>query len=981
MHNFNNYTQWNPFPDSGIPPEKIAAAYPPQDPRTMALYTGGGLVDPTSRRNIGKSIPESKTIHTAYQYDAHADIWYWTEIVNGVSRKQKAITKRFYVVSHLEGIDPISGKPNSHLVGYFTDREHRAIIPDDEFHNGKFHKHMREISVFPHTPNCQINDLIGWQISTVPSQQLFLYPHPGFIRSIDGRLEFVANQPDQQIPDEILHPSIKKRTVLMPPMDSNAFLSEWASLYGSHPKLMLLGLLAVSSILLYFFEQAENYPNFLFMVRPSDTVTTSHLKAMLCLHDTQTCPIPNLECRTSKIQHYLSNIYDGTALFCDDSLADENAKIDEAIRFLVRASMNVANSNQWGRNIIMMISRYAAGITRRITEGNIWTLSMDDVALHANPGYLSYLTKGMESLIIRTAISHPSETQAFFNRVSQQMSELTLACANASERILSFWKFFHITAQYMEEFLHMNTLLAPEAWQQIADLLNKEDLTVEADQMVIRDFSAVLSNRLRTGDITAVQKRQRTKIDPEAPIVVVDGNRVFISGDTLDHITEAMPIQMRHNRQGCINALRQHKLLHTTDGNTSPIQVYDLNGTSVRLYWYCIDISILEEDVVHQLENLDCEAYWQTADEMPRYDYITLLNNGYGKYAGFQVRYQDVENRHCYVCGQSGAGKTHLLSQMIAKNHEIGHRVVIFNSSDSFTAEALCRNLSPQYVNCNFVLHDIDSSGIPINLFGIDRDATLPMQKKELLNVLKAGTGELTPTQSNKLRSAFSDMLTIIGKDELIRTRHILTMLAEQGATYESLRTRLEPLFDDIDACGMSQQSWGAYLKDKAAKIIIIRTASGMMEQGNQVIDMLLATLIKYQQENPDVPLDIFIDEVQNQNCSAGSPIFKIMTEGRKYHLSFYGATQDYYPRSTDLGKVMGKAGIQIFLCPTQNSAKLVADELRFHKAEAERFDTMQRGNAIVKGSFYDRHLKRNIPTILNGKIDSYIPNTSANDD
>ena len=86
-------------------------------------------------------------------------------------------------------------------------------------------------------------------------------------------------------------------------------------------------------------------------------------------------------------------------------------------------------------------------------------------------------------------------------------------------------------------------------------------------------------------------------------------------------------------------------------------------------------------------------------------------------------------------------------------------------------------------------------------------------------------------------------------------------MLDEYGTTSESLHNRLEPLFEDIDHCGMTNNSWGNFLGN-SRKIIVIHTDSMFTEKGNQIIDMMLATLYNYQCENYSVPLDVFIDEI-----------------------------------------------------------------------------------------------------------------------
>lgn len=428
-------------------------------------------------------------------------------------------------------------------------------------------------------------------------------------------------------------------------------------------------------------------------------------------------------------------------------------------------------------------------------------------------------------------------------------------------------------------------------------------------------------------------------------------------------------------RNSLLIALRQSNLLQATDGHTKPIQVYDINGKSQRLYWYCMDASILDADVLHRLHNIDSEQFWLAPDEVPERDFVPLLRDESGRVAGRIIRQQDAENSHTYVTGQSGAGKTYADCQLMAKMLSLGHHVIVLDNSDSTTYEAMCRNLSKKYVDENVAFIDIDADGIPVDLFRIDRNAAKPTQKKVLRGILTAGVGELSAPQRNRLSSVLSDMLDLIDKSEPIRPCDILAMLQEDGATYESMRGRLEPLLEDIDALSMTAQSWGDVFQQNTGKIIVIRTASGSAEHGDQLIDMMLASLFNYQKENHGVPLDIFIDELQNQNLSTDSPIYQILKEGRKDGIAFVGATQDFYPSNTELGKIMGKADTQIILRPTPNSANAVAANLRFKKGDAARFDTMQRGDAIIKTCFYSKAEKRNIPATLSGRLVSFIEN------
>lgn len=169
--------------------------------------------------------------------------------------------------------------------------------------------------------------------------------------------------------------------------------------------------------------------------------------------------------------------------------------------------------------------------------------------------------------------------------------------------------------------------------------------------------------------------------------------------------------------------------------------------------------------------------------------------------------------------------------------------------------------MSKKFVDNNIIFYDIDREGIPVDLFHIDRSVSLPSQKNQLMGILVAAIGELSSSQSNVLRTALSQMLSEISPNKQPQIEDIDSKINGKSATYESLRNRLEPLFDDIQECRMSGNSWGNFLRN-TDKIIVIRTNSLYTGCGNQLIDMMLATIFNYQRENCTTPLDVFIDEI-----------------------------------------------------------------------------------------------------------------------
>lgn len=966
-------------PSSAFPNNGFAGAIPPNPPPVSITPpispppNWGG--DPgMSRRYDGKPFPEPKNTQQRYELDAMTNQWLAVTIINGRVKKRTPLTTGFSIQLVVNIIDPVTRELKYVVVQYFTNAPQTIVLSVEEFRNGRFIQNMQQITRLPGCSRSQANALIEFLIHNALSLDLTLYPRQGFVQLNDGSLVFAANPDGQQIPDNIIPLGLRIRSLLPGHPDLTATNRLRILLETLPPLIRLLLLFRCGSEISYFLAQIGIRSGIFLIITPSSNATEEQLSILTSTNDTRLHRIPLIDNSNKKaITDELNLVWDGTAVFGDHSLADETAKTEDTLRCLMKEARGGTGN---GRKSVVLISQFAAYTAAKITSENVLSVSTDGVTLNADAETIRQLTQELDAIVIYTMLGLPESIRMNYLANCRTHPQ---QWKSAFEGPVSELAPFLIAArQFLTEYCGISLLTDTELGYLLNKIYKQTLSATTADQVILNNFSEVLSQQLRTGAFTIIQKAQRMRIDPDAKNVIIDGNLLFLSGDQLDEIVQEM--QTAHRRSSVLNALRQNGALNATDGDTHPIQTYDINGNPVRLFWYALSAEILSADVLHMIRNLDSEQFWLAPDEVPERDFVPLLRDESGRVAGRIIRQQDAENSHTYVTGQSGAGKTYVDCQLMAKMLSLDHHAIVFDNSDSTTYEAMCRNLSKKYVDENVAFIDIDTDGIPVDLFRIDRDATKPTQKKALRGILTAGVGELSAPQKNRLSSVLSDMLDLIDKSEPIRPCDILAMLQEDGATYESLRSRFEPLLEDIDALGMASQSWGEVFQQNTGKIIVIRTASGSAEHGDQLIDMMLSTLFSYQKENHDVPLDIFIDELQNQNLSTDSPIYQIMKEGRKDGIAFVGATQDFYPFNTELGKIMSKADMQIILRPTPNSANAVAANLRFKKGDEAWFDTMLRGDAIIKGWFYSKIEQRNIPRTLSGRLASFIERDADDD-
>lgn len=958
----------------------------------------------------------------AYKYDPLTDSWS-REISNNKGKvKVEPLTGGFNIISKYDN-KSLDGGRRFVILKYMTkERIYTTLVPNDDYIKDSFHKYLKEIFRYPGCTKSKFNALVAFLLQSVPTQDIMMFPHQGWNETENGELAFASDPQYVNIPRSLVSPSVKRRKLFPLIHSPQEIIQKWLDIYGKNPTLQFIGYYHIGSLFQHFFRQAGLYVHQYLIVEPSKGLDDDKLKAMLATNDIDNFPVAVLSSGEDKILAELKHVFDGIALYIDDCFADEEKEIISGIKTITKAVREDVVNEEKGNGIIAVISKNASCTATRLSLDNVIVINTDGIEVETDTDAIKAITGEMDTFVISVISNNLAEIVSLINSDKLNLFRRFLS-ENACEESLETMIMHLMVEYFFRNFLGFS-MLNDESFKCLLQTVDcKRNRVMDSCNAIERDFTTIFCNMARTKSIIPVIKCRNMTFDNDGRSFIVDGERIYIPPEIIEVILAQMTTTKSLDK--LMRALKQTRSLEATDGNTHPIEVHNSSGEHKRLYMYDVSAEILDADVLCKLHNIECEIFLLDESEVPKKDFLTILRDTEGRIAGRQICYTDEENGHSYITGQSGWGKTYLLSQLLARCFKLGHRVVVFDSSDSFTYEALCRNLSKRFVDSYVTIHDIDKDGIPVDLFALDYNASLPMKKKQLLGILQAAIGELSPPQSNALRTVLSKIITeldgndritcdsIINKlngidkefftpetvkdylepllDELEACDYELSALNECDrhncktilsrlngggkndgeATLNSLLNRVEPLFEDIEECGMADKSWRGFLSNSNS-IVVIRTDSAYTESGNQLIDMLLAKLYNYQHDNPQVALDVFIDELQNQNFSKTGPIRKLMKEGRKIHMSFFGATQDYYPRNTDLGAVMGKAGTQIFLRPTLNSANVVAAELRFSKAEIERFDSMMRGDIIVKGNLFDKKFERNVPTTLSGHVDDY---------
>lgn len=906
---------------------------------------------------------------TSYKHDIVDDTMEIESINSKGKVKVKKLCNGFDIVYDVENYGAAGEIVYSAVIYNTKTFSGVAIIPGSDYVNGKYAKHFENIVRYPGCSKAELNDLIGLKIKTAPCKKQRLFPHQGINVIKDGRLEFAYNSGFVEEIEGFMSPDVIKRKKLASFSDEEAVKRSWAAIFGKHPVLCFLSIYYLLSLLKFFLESAGIIVKEFLCIMPSDKpcgLTKEKLIPMLSTDNFHRFPLPRLESGGEAMEKAHSGVYDGVLLIEDTAFADEEDVIIDGVKGVIRCTRNAGRAGG-GRNVPMILSKSAGYTAAKLAPDNVVIIDTEGVELNYTVEEIERVTDLMTALVYQAALSNHMLTKEFFVQKANYFRQLM--SVNKPDENIDALIAMLIIENFLESFLGMNYFSEDSLCNYKKIINNKGRMIISANTAVKKEFSAKLSEKFREKSFSAVKKVRNFRVDDDGKTGVISGDRLWISSAMIDTIVKDM--NSVRSSESIINAFKADGDLIITDGYTHPFDSHDSNGDYQRLYFYDFPADILDDDILYHLQNPEDAAFMLTEKECRIPGFMPLISVKSGEIVGKRFFYSESENENIALYGQSGEGKSYTKSQIMANRFANEFDIVVFDTSDSDTYDALCDNLSKEYVDKNVVFHKLDDGELNIDIFKIDRSVQLPSQKKELLGIITAGVGDLTGPQTNTLRSVISDLLAVTDVDKPISPDDLLALLDEEGPTYESLLNRFEPFIEDVKEYGLTSGTWKDFFSGER-KIHVIQINEGYSGNGNQIVDTLLATLYNYKRENPQRPLSVFIDEVQNQNFSVSSPIRKILKEGRKHHLSIVAATQDYYARK-DMYSALGKAGMQIFHRPTQDSVNLVAAELHWNKADIARFDSMERGDVIIKGALFNKELGRNSQTKIIGHIISFL--------
>ena len=868
-----------------------------------------------------------------------------------------------------EGAD----KPSAIWVTYSTkyaefNRIYHAVIPANELARRKILQYFQPIRKKPGCTDGLLQDLIYWLLQQYPSMGIHIIPPRSGWSILNNKLEFLADQSIiPQLAEYYTESTLHRQLPQLRKLPSD-IVSDTENLISADWRIRFLLTYRAWALLLPIIPALTDAARIMLVIENSDNTNIDCLKAMLTMERYDTLQAYDAECPPTTVRRILSSTNDAIALFHDTSCvisATDIKSLQKTMAELVKGINGISNGFLKTLHLTSVISNRVAAI---VDPSVMFRLDVSNLTFPLGSTSIQKLMEQFDALLIKHWLDITADV---WMEIEGEIESVT-DCEH--EDICSEYQ--QLVTGITITFRIVRKLLGIKLWNQ--DSFNilvkhcKEPLdTFDTAEAICKEFSVVLSRKIRKNELLLVKKDDTMRFSDDDPnhYAILFNENICIPVNSFNDII--MPrMKTASTVRTLLSALRERDFLYATKHNFLPLDVFTSGGHYQSLKTIAVSVRLLEADIREKVDGLGTEGFRQDPMQMPRC-FLPLIQ-GQKKVSGRIIIRASEENNHIWVTGQSGMGKSFALSQIAASFAEIGHKVLIFDTSGSFTSDALHRNLPSDHVDRYVQFHRIEDSKIPVDLFNVTEFKTQIQKRNAISGILCASELVLGPQQENILKQTL-DSIVIADSTTLnpVRLVHELQKIESNSAV--TLLSRLEPVLEEIKQFKMSADTWADFLK-QTRPITVISLDSVFTSSGYKLIDMLIASLYNHKIRNPESQITIILDELQNQNLQPESSIAKIMREGRKLGIAMVGATQIYRPSGEKVGNVMRLADTKLFLKPTLDSEDYVAKALRWGKKQAAYFDRMERGDCIVSGPLYDHFCNRNIQVVLRGQVYKFEP-------
>lgn len=354
---------------------------------------------------------------------------------------------------------------------------------------------------------------------------------------------------------------------------------------------------------------------------------------------------------------------------------------------------------------------------------------------------------------------------------------------------------------------------------------------------------------------------------------------------------------------------------------------------------------------IGQIENSNRKVYWE-----------------YGN--------KSLGNRHLLISGKSGQGKTYFMQCLLLEKSKAGISSIVIDYTEGF----LPNQLEPEFqefLGDKLKQKIVYNEKLPINPFlrnvrdigGIQIDESNTDVAERVKSVFASVYKSLGIQQLNAIYEAIQRGLEIYNESmDLVRLRELLE---DDGSNYaKTALSQIRPLIDRNPFGKEEDLNWKDII-EKDGEVHIIQLTGFPRDVQLIITEFILWDLWNYSIRNgdKDKPIPIIMDEAQNLDHTDQSPSARILTEGRKFGLSAWYATQ--FLRSQlevdELARLQNSS-LKIYFSPPEqeisNIASSFTKDLQEKKYWEMQLARLRKGQCIVHGPILKENGELSHPVI-----------------
>lgn len=324
---------------------------------------------------------------------------------------------------------------------------------------------------------------------------------------------------------------------------------------------------------------------------------------------------------------------------------------------------------------------------------------------------------------------------------------------------------------------------------------------------------------------------------------------------------------------------------------------------------------------------------------------------------------KELNNRHLLINGNSGCGKTYCIQTLLYETARQGISSVVFDYTGGFANSKLDPAFK-EIMGDRITQRIVKLSKIPVNPFAkheiqIDDDIFVPEDNTDVADKIAEIFKSVYSLGDQQRAAVYMAVVSGLKKyGEKMSFSLMVKELDEIGSSYSKSVISKIQAFADFNPFDTTESFNWSDIRESNGQVYVIQLSGYGREIQVLLTELLLWDIWSFCVKTGDEskPFILVLDEAQNLSHGEKSPSAKILTEGRKFGISGWYATQFMKPQLTDDEiQRLQQAGQKLYFCPPDEGVLTVAKNIDITsqgtKEWSEKLKKLKKGECVTCGN------------------------------